>query len=338
MNPQAAASIREVTGVDPRALPDEVLESGEPLVVRGLAAHWPIVRAARESAVSATAYLRRFYGGMKVTVLSAAPQFQGRFFYNEDLTGFNFRRGKILLDAVFSDLERASQEADPPAIYVGSTAIDELLPGFRAENDLNFGGRDPFAGIWMGNRTRIAAHFDLPTNLACVVAGRRRFTLFPPEELENLYVGPLEFTPAGQAISLVDFARPDFVRFPRFAEALKRARVVELAAGDAVLIPSLWWHHIEALDSFNVLVNYWWRRSPQYLDSPFGALMLTLMTVRDLPPEQRTAWQEIFRHYVFEAGADTAAHIPPAGRGALGPLDAEAARAVRAAILARLNR
>ena len=333
----AANDIREIAGVDPRALPDEVLESTEPLVLRGVVAEWPMVRAARQSMGAATAYLKRFYAGMNVTVLSAPAQFKGRFFYNDDLTGFNFKRGKAPLDVVFGELERAAQHPDPPSIYVGSTLIDQCLPGFRAENDLDLATRSPYVSIWLGNRTRIAAHYDLPTNLACVVAGRRRFTLFPPEELANLYVGPLEFTPAGQAISLVDFANPDFGRFPKFADALKRARVAELGAGDAVLIPSLWWHHIEALESFNVLVNYWWRRSALFLDAPFGALLLTMMAVRDLPPEQRSSWQEIFRHYVFEADETTAAHIPPAARGALAPIDEESARALRAAVIARLT-
>jgi hypothetical protein len=161
--------------------------------------------------------------------------------------------------------------------------------------------------------------------------------LFPPEQLSNLYVGPLEFNPAGQAISLVDLANPDFERFPRFAEALKHARVAVLEPGDAVLIPSLWWHQIEALDAFNALVNFWWRQSPAFMESPFGALLLTLMTVRDLPPAQRAAWQEIFRHYVFEADAQTAAHIPEHARGALGVLEEDSMRAVRAALLERLG-
>lgn len=330
--------IREITGVAAHALPDSLLESAEPLVVRGLVAGWPLVQASQHSPAEAASYLLSRYSGMKVTVLFAPPQVNGRFFYNDDLTGFNFRRAKTTLDSVLADLERAARDPQPPAIYVGSTLVDECLPGFRAQNDLGFGARTPLASLWLGNRTRIAAHHDLPTNLACVVAGRRRFTLFPPEQVANLYVGPLDLTPAGQAISLVDFAQPDFVRFPKFAQAMSQARVAELEAGDALLIPSLWWHYIEGLDALNALVNYWWRRTPEYRGAPLGALLHAVMTLRDLPPEERAAWREMFRHYVFESGDETVAHIPPGARGSLGPVDEEAARKLRAAIRNLLDR
>jgi hypothetical protein len=162
--------------------------------------------------------------------------------------------------------------------------------------------------------------------------------LFPPEQLANLYIGPLDFTPAGQAISLVDLVNPDLQRFPKFAEAARHAQVAELGPGDALFIPSMWWHHIEALDSFNVLVNYWWRQSPAFMDSPIGALMYAIMTVRDLPKEQRDAWFNLFRHYVFEADDQTAAHIPAGARRSLSPMDADTARDIRARLLQRLNR
>jgi len=333
-----ANKIRELGGVDPRALPPEVLESTEPLVLRGLVAHWPMVNAARESADAAANYLLGFYKDATVGAMLGAPEIEGRFFYNEDLSGFNFKSVKITLDAVLAEIARQAGNARPPAIYVGSTTIDTALPGFRAHNDLDFGARNPLVSIWIGNRTRIAAHHDLPDNLACVVAGHRRFTLFPPEQLANLYVGPLDFTPAGQAISLVDFAKPDHARFPRFEQALANARVAELGPGDAIFIPSMWWHHIESLDDLNVLVNYWWRQSPAYMDSPIAALMLALLTVRDLPPAQRDAWSNLFDHYVFEADEQTAAHIPEGGRRSLGKFTDEMARELRARLLARLNR
>jgi hypothetical protein len=322
----------------PGVLSDAVLESAEPRVLRGLVADWPAVRAARESSAAASAYLRGFYRDAVVVAMLGAPEIGGRFFYNDDLTGFNFKSARLKLDTVFDEIARFAQDPLPPSIYVGSATIDACLPGFREANDVNLGTRQALASIWIGNRTRIAAHHDLPDNLACVVAGHRRFTLFPPDEIANLYIGPMEFTPAGQPISMVDFARPDYTRFPKFAEAKKRAYMAELGPGDAIFIPSMWWHHIESLDSFNVLVNYWWRQSPNYMDSPVGALMLALMTVRDLPPAQRAAWESMFRHYVFDADDDTAAHLPEKARRSLGKLDANTIREMRAIILARLNR
>lgn len=333
-----ANKVREIAGLDPQSLPDAVLKSTQPLVLRALVASWPAVRAGLESAQAAAAYLRKFYRDATVGALLGAPDIGGRFFYNENLSGFNFRSVRLKLDTVLDEIERHRNDPKPPAIYVGSTTVDTCLPGFRAENDLDLGDRQPLASVWLGNRTRIAAHHDLPDNLACVVVGHRRFTLFPPSELGNLYVGPLDFTPAGQAISLVDFAQPDFAKFPKFADALRNAQIAELEPGDAVFIPSMWWHHIEALDSFNVLLNYWWRQSPAYMDSPMNALMLAIMSVRDLPEEQRKAWQNSFRHYVFEADGNTASHIPENARRVLAPLDDAAARELRARLIQKLNR
>jgi hypothetical protein len=336
--PDAIAEHACAPGDAARGLPDAVLRSTRPLVLRGLVAHWPLVQAAQASPDAASAYLMRFYRGATVTVMLGPPEFGGRFFYNDRIDGFNFRLARERLDRVLGALAQHRAQATPPALYVGSTTIDTALPGFRGENDVALGGRQALASIWIGNRTRIAAHQDVPDNLACVAAGRRRFTVFPPEQLANLYIGPLDVTPAGQAISLVDFSAPDLERFPRFAEAWRHAQVAELEAGDAIFIPSLWWHHIESLAPFNVLVNYWWRQAPNFMDSPISALMLALLSIRDLPEAQRQAWQEAFRHYVFEPGEATAAHIPEAARHALATLDDTSARELRAQLLKRLNR
>jgi len=336
--PPAANAIRELAGVTPADLDATILALTEPLLLRGLVAHWPVVAAGRQSAQAALDYLRRWCGDATVNAMLGPPDIKGRFFYNAALDGFNFQSLRVRLDTVLNELAKHLATPAPPAIYVGSTTIDGALPGFRHENDIDLGPRDPLASIWIGNRTRIAAHYDVPDNLACIAAGRRRFTLFPPGQQHNLYIGPIDLTPAGQPISLVDFAQPDPARFPRFADALAQAQSAELGPGDALFIPSMWWHHVEALDDVNVLVNYWWRQSPDWMDTPNNALMHALMTVRDLPPAQRAAWAELFRHYVFEADAETAAHIPPGARGLLDPMNDNASRMVRAQLLKRLNR
>ena len=336
--PEIDRQVEVVHGLRPDAVPDEILTSTQPYVLKGLVADWPFVKAARESVAAATQYLLKFYKDATVGVGCGPPEIGGRFFYNSELTGFNFDRGMVKLDQVLTEILRYEHDENAPAYYVGSTSIEVCLPGFRAENDVAFGDRKPLANIWLGNRTRIAAHYDLPDNLACCAAGHRRFTLFPPDELENLYVGPLHLTPAGQAISLVDFHEPDFDKHPKFREALKHAQVAEMEPGDALFVPSMWWHHVEGLDSFNVLVNYWWRQSPSYMSTPRDTLNHALLTIRDLPPEQRKAWHDIFQFYVFEADESTFDHIPEQARGPLAKIDEQAARRLRADLINQLNR
>ena len=215
--------------------------------------------------------------------------------------------------------------------------MDEWLPGFRADNDVAVPQDDALASFWLGSRTRISAHYDFPDNLACVVAGERRFTMFPPDQIDNLYVGPLEQTPSGQAISLVDFAAPDFERHERFAEAIRHARTAMLGPGDAMFIPSMWWHHIESLAAFNLLVNYWWCDSPAILGAPSDALLHAILALRDLPSRQREAWRSLFNHYVFDADDSVHEHIPVAGKGFLAPIDEATAKRLRAMLLNRLN-
>ena len=330
--------VEELHGVRPGGLPEEVLTSTRPLLLRGLVADWPLVRAAKDSPAAADRYIRCFYQGATIGLVFAPPEAGGRIFYNKDMSGFNFDRLKLKLDEVLDRIAQHLGDERPPAIYVGSTTVDTCLPGFRAENDIDFGSAVPLVSIWLGNRTRVAAHFDAPDNIACCAAGRRRFTLFPPEQLRNLYVGPLDFTPAGQAISLVDFHNPDFQTFPRFREALAAAESAELEPGDAIFIPGMWWHHVEALDAFNVLINYWWERGPAFMGDPKSALNHTMLTVRGLPEAQRRAWCEIFRHYVFEYDEASFAHIAEQRRGILGTIDDTMARKIRAQLLNSLNR
>ncbi len=337
-SPSRQATTHILDGVAPDGIPDSVFASPEPVLLKGLVAGWPAVEHCKPSMESAYRYLARFSTGDPVTVYVGDGGIDGRFFYNEDYTGFNFRAGTAPLKQVFQKLAETESSGQPSAIYVGSTPVDQWLPGFRAENDIRLPVANGLASFWLGNRTRISAHFDFPDNVACVVAGRRRFTLFPPEQVENLYVGPIDRTPSGQAISVVDFSNPDFDRFPKFRDALRAARVFELDAGDAIFIPSMWWHHVESLSPFNLLVNYWWCTSPQAMGSPMTALMHGILALRDLPPRQRAAWKHLFEHYVFDADAAVYEHIPAPGRGCLAPLDDAGARQLRAELLNKLNR
>jgi hypothetical protein len=332
------AAVEVLEGCSPGAIPARVFESEVPLLLKGLVAGWPAVAACRPSLAAAASYLSGFWIEQPVTVYVGDAGIEGRFFYNEDFTGFNFKSGKAHLGQVLQKLDEEGRSGGGSTIYVGSTPVDRWLPGFRAQNDIKLPFPDALASFWLGGRTRVSAHFDFPDNIACVVAGRRRFTLFPPEQVANLYVGPLDRTPSGQAISVVDFSKPDLERYPRFAEALAAAQVAEMEPGDALFVPSMWWHHVESLSSFNLMVNYWWCRSPPAMGAPTTALMHAILSLRDLPPRQRAAWRTLFDHYVFDADESVCAHIPEPGRGCLAPLDDTAARRLRAELLNRLNR
>ena len=324
-------------GFDIRELCRQVSGATSPMFFPGLVNHWPVVEAARESAAAVDSYLRRFYREATVNAFYGPPEIDGRLFYNEDFSGLNFESSRQRLDTVLDSLAEHQYSENAPSFYVGATTIDACLPGFRAECDLPLAELDPLASIWIGNRTRVAPHYDLPGNVACVVAGRRRFTLFPPEQLANLYVGPIDFTPAGQAISLVDVNNPDLERYPRFAEAMEAAIVVDMEPGDALFVPGMWWHQVEGLESLNILVNYWWRATPQHMDPPMQALLYGLLALRGLPTGQREAWRLMFDHYIFGDQANIA-HIPEQARGVLGETDELMARKLRAMLQRGLNR
>jgi hypothetical protein len=330
--------IEELTGCDPKAIPESVFSSATPVILRGLVESWPMVEASKKSPQQSLEYLLNFKTDEPITVFYGEPEIDGRVFYNHDYSGFNFETLRLPLQKIASELVKNLSNKQSPMLYVGSTMVDKWLPGFRAENDIEFEDNDPLVSLWMGNQSRIAAHYDFASNIACCVAGRRRFTLFPPEQIDNLYIGPIDFTPAGQPISLVDFKHPGFEKYPKFRQALDSALTIDLEPGDALLIPSMWWHHVESLDAFNALVNYWWRSSPNYLGTPLNVLQHALMGLRDLPTEQRAIWQNLFEHYIFNAKDENFEHIPESARGVLNKMDEKTAADIRDLLISRLQR
>jgi hypothetical protein len=314
--------------VDPRTFREEILPAGVPVVLKDLLKDWPAVRAARESRRALVDYLRGFDRGKLIPLLEGPPAIRGRLFYREDMTGLNFVRTPA---AIGDTLERLLAQADdptPPAVFIEAMPVDAYLPDFAALHPMPLLAEDCRPRIWIGNTVTVQTHFDLFSNLACVVGGRRRFTLFPPGEVANLYMGPVDFTPSGTPISMVPLHDPDLVRFPRFADALRHAQQAELTPGDALYIPYGWWHHVESLEAFNVLVNYWWNTAA-HVGSPYGALLHAALTLRDLPAEQRSVWGALFERFVFTDPEEALGHLSPEQRGLFGPPSPQRTKAVR---------
>lgn len=319
---------------------EQIVPEQKPVVIRGFTNHWPLVNAAQKTPQDFVSYLLRFYTGKKARIFVAPPAAKKRFFYNDDLTDVNYISGEERVDLFLGRMLELMDREVYPAISMQNSSPSELLPGLNNENNSVFFPATE-ARLWIGNEGIVSAHYDGADNLACVVAGRRRFILFPPDQTGNLYPGPLNFTPAGAPVSLVDLRAPDFERYPLFKTALANAYSAELEPGDAIFIPMLWWHHVESLAKVNALMNYWWNGSAvksTSSPSPIDSLNIALLAMRDLTPHQRKAWRHLFDHYLFKQGVDPASYIPEHQHHVLGKMSPDYVRAIKDYFIEKLKK
>ncbi len=337
-------NIKILDGINSQNIPREVIKSGEPVVLKKMVGDWPVVKEGRISDRASVDYLKSFYNGTPTIVCKIPPENNGRMFYNEDCTELNYESYKGYIDETLDAILEGVDAAEAPAYYIASNIISTHFPRFSDTNNLVLPrDRHPEAmnervSIWIGGKTTATCHFDSLDNIACCIAGKRRFTLFPPDQIHNLYPGPLEPTPGGQVISMVDFKNPDIEKFPRFKDALSTAQVVDLEPGDALFIPTMWWHHVESLAPYNILINYWWDDAPAFLTSGMNALQVAMLGIRDKSASEREAWRHIFEYYIFNGPEKSNDHLPIESRGFLATLDRIGARKLRAFLINKLNR
>ena len=296
---------------------DDIRAAGKPVLMRGLVRDWHAVKAASEGDKAAFEYLRGLDRGRPQATLIGQSRSDKRFFYSDDFRRQNYDRYEQSVSAALNDLE--SKADDGLARFIQSIPLPDYLPDFASQNPMPLLGADVVPRAWIGNETIVQTHFDLSENIACCVIGARRVTLFPPEQLPNLYLGPLETSPGGAYVSLTNLHTPDFDAHPRFKDALGHAVQVELSPGDALYIPCGWWHHVHAHAPLNMLVNYWWKapQSARTLE-PLPVLLHSLMAFKNMPANERKIWQNIFASFIFEEHDDPMAHLPPEQRGILG--------------------
>ena len=331
--------VAEYPPMDRERFEREIVPKGEPAVFRGMMNNWPVVQAAADSDEELARLLHSAATDEPFEAWFGAPGLDGQFNYNADFSGFNFERRMATLEQLLDLLLRQRGVEQPYSMYAGGIPIRKHLPQLIPTISVPMLDmqRDTLISLWLGNKTHTATHWDQSQNLACVVAGRRRWTLFPPEQLKNLYVGPLDFTLAGQPISLVDIDEPDLKTYPRFAEALEAAQQVELEPGDALYLPAMWWHDVRSLEDFGALINFWWRDGEPPLLTPLNALYHAVITVKDLPPHEKKAWRNMFGHYIFGDDGDPVEHLPEKGRGLLGTRTPELVERVKKLLIKALS-
>lgn len=331
------AEIESLEGVAEADFLGEIVPRSRPVVLRGLVSRWPSVELARWSVVSFADHVKTLDTGDPVEVMEAPASVRGRLFYSDDLRDFNFARRSRTISETLDRILAQAGAAEPEAVYMGSIPIRRHLPAFSNANPAPFALPVLAPRIWIGGPARVQTHFDPVHNLACVVAGRRRFVVFPPEQLTNLYLGPFELTPAGAAISLASLEEPDFERFPKLKAAMEAAMAAVLEPGDALFLPNYWFHHVTATEPFNVLVNYWWGRETWGLDNPRNGFLAALMSLKNLDGDEKLFWKTMVDHYVFQTNDDPVAHIPPDLRSAFGQMSPLARDRIRKFVLSLLN-
>jgi hypothetical protein len=295
---------------------DQRVREAQPLILRGLIEHWPALAAGRDSPATLNHYLKSMDRDIPGAVMEAPASTHGRFGYTSDIREFTFSTRQRGISETLDRIERQLDRPTAPIIAIQMLPLATHLPEFIQQNPMSL---LPRIGprLWLGGLVKTQIHNDRDHNLACVIAGRRRFLLFPPEEVASLYIGPIDNPPP---LSIVDVEAPDLERFPRFAQALRTAQVAELSPGDALFIPRHWWHHVTSLDAYNAMVNYWWGAHAPGLENPYDCFLSALLALKDLPRPERIYWQAMFNAYVFQTEGDVVEHIPPELRGALGTM------------------
>jgi Cupin-like domain len=314
-----------------------ILDSCRPVVLRGLVSHWPAVEVGRRSPDAFCDYLKRFDSGREMEAFFGPPDIAGKYYYADGFKGFNFERRQMRFVEALDLITAALAVPGSPTTYAGSVPIDDYLPGFTRENSMPLVPATVGPRIWVGHASNVSSHYDAMENIACVVAGRRRFTLYPPELISRLYIGPIDNTMAGQPVSLAASSPRDDARYPLFADVRDSALVAELEPGDALFLPKLWWHQVEATAPFNTLVNYWWDAFRIGPDAPYTAMLLSMITIAERPPAERRAWKAWFDHYVFREGGHPLSHLPSEMHGLLGPLKPDNYGRIRAYVMRLLR-
>lgn len=305
---------------------EKLLAAGEPVVLPGLVAGWPMVDVARRGPEALADYLLARDGGAPVPVMEAAPAYGGRFCYAAGLHDYSFTKRYRPLGETLDRISRSIDQPDGPVIAIQMMSLADHAPAVVRDNPAPLASGDLRPNLWLGGKVRTQIHHDPDHNLACVVAGRRRWILFPPEQVDALYIGPPDRAPP---LSLVDPEAPDLARFPRFAEAMRVARVAHLGPGDGLLLPRYWWHHVSSLDPYNAMVNYWWGGVSSGFENPRNLFLAALLTIRRLPAHERDYWRAMFNAHAFDSPGAAVAHLSPAMQGHLGDLSPKEQAALR---------
>ncbi|XP_076323057.1 HSPB1 associated protein 1 isoform X1 [Tachypleus tridentatus] len=130
--------------------------------------------------------------------------------------------------------------------------------------------------FWVGSSgAHTPCHQDTyGCNLVAQVCGRKRWVLFPPEDVANLYPTRIPYEESS-IFSEVNITCPDLSKHSKFRNA--HPHVITLQPGEVLFVPKLWWHFVECLEP-SISVNTWIELPSDEESRLNEAIVRTLMT------------------------------------------------------------
>ena len=284
----------------------------------GLVRDWPAVAGRRAvGREAAAAYLAAFRPRRAASrPLSARPRSGAASSTRRDMAGFNFERRRGPFGDVLRDmLDHCRPSANAPAVYIGSAPVPEVAARLRRRATRCRCSRrgDAVPRIWIGNREHRQHPFR---SIRQYRLRRRRAAALHPVPArpgrQSLY-RPARLTPwpaSRRAWSTLTRSRFRSLS-PLSRGARRRAAPPSSSPATRSISRLCGGTMIEALDPFNVLVNYWWRDVPPDRGSVFEAMVHAILTIGHAARASARGLAGDVRHYVFRPNGDPAEHLPP---------------------------
>ncbi|XP_014476250.1 PREDICTED: jmjC domain-containing protein 7 isoform X2 [Dinoponera quadriceps] len=250
----------------------EFVSKNIPLVIRGAVKYWPAVSK------WSIPYLRETFGDEEISV-AVTPNGYADAIVKADNAVEEFfvmpEERNLTMSKFLDGLEYPREDS----IFYIQKQNSNFISSFRklwsdAEIEIlwaneAFGKQPDAVNFWMGDERAVTSmHKDPYENIYCVVTGKKNFILHPPTDLPWIpyknYPSAVykEHEPGKWTIEstvnetleqvanlstltpwiCIDPLKPDYEKYPKYGNA--HTLRVTLNAGDALYLPSLWFHHV----------------------------------------------------------------------------------------------